>query len=428
MTKGEPSCLVLKDVISTLPANVLSQIMECLPLRDAARASVLSKSWRYTWLSLPKLTFDAIFFRDALKDKQFDGSEFYVLVSKVLLYHVGPVSKFHLYIPKLQSTGCFIAPCLSYLSKNSVKEITLRNDYLGRITLSSYLFSCLDLEKLQLNRFKLDVPFSFKGFRNLLNLELDDALFIGNSFRRLVDCCPQLETLTLLKWSDWKGIHIHAPKMKHLTLSGKFEAIWLKSPQNLVSLSITLDEMGQNDRISRFQELIQLLSELSELEKLAVGGYTCKALTSGGIVSLLPFKYKCLKVLQLSNIDANDFSEFRFVTGIIRSCPVIQVLKISFSSLVSVGVISVEHEIDTAMSCSLDHLREVETAGVKGLSMELKLIGFLLNHSSALYQFKIKPSVTIEANLESQMTRQLMRFPRASPKAEIIYVDPKSSM
>lgn len=49
------------DVLSNFPDIVVDDILIHLPLRDAVRASILSKKWRYNWCRLPVLTLDKHF-------------------------------------------------------------------------------------------------------------------------------------------------------------------------------------------------------------------------------------------------------------------------------------------------------------------------------------------------------------------------------
>ncbi|KAK1374522.1 hypothetical protein POM88_030715 [Heracleum sosnowskyi] len=50
------------DRISNLPGNVTDHILERLPLHDAARTSILSKTWTGLWGMHPNLVFDEAFF------------------------------------------------------------------------------------------------------------------------------------------------------------------------------------------------------------------------------------------------------------------------------------------------------------------------------------------------------------------------------
>ncbi|KAK9276598.1 hypothetical protein L1049_006133 [Liquidambar formosana] len=60
-----------------------------------------------------------------------------------------------------------------------------------------------------------------------------------------------------------------------------------------------------------------------------------------------------------------------------------------------------------------------------GLRPELELIKILLARSPALEKMFIERDVSIDKNAELYMTIELMRFRRASSKAEIIYLEPE---
>ncbi|EFH39321.1 hypothetical protein ARALYDRAFT_920597 [Arabidopsis lyrata subsp. lyrata] len=47
-----------KDIISTLPEPLICQILSCLPTKEAALTSLLSKKWRYLFAFTPNLEFD----------------------------------------------------------------------------------------------------------------------------------------------------------------------------------------------------------------------------------------------------------------------------------------------------------------------------------------------------------------------------------
>lgn len=86
--------LAPRDLISDLPANVIDGIVKQLPLHDAARLGVLSRKWRHAWMSLKHLKFDALFFKEVMKNKRSKIYEFYSIVSKVLLSHNGSIVEF----------------------------------------------------------------------------------------------------------------------------------------------------------------------------------------------------------------------------------------------------------------------------------------------------------------------------------------------
>ncbi|MFS8029610.1 putative F-box domain, leucine-rich repeat domain superfamily, F-box-like domain superfamily [Helianthus anomalus] len=53
------------DRITTLPRAIVETILCLLPIKEAARTSVLSREWRYKWTIIPKLAF----YQDHVKNR-----------------------------------------------------------------------------------------------------------------------------------------------------------------------------------------------------------------------------------------------------------------------------------------------------------------------------------------------------------------------
>lgn len=66
-------------------------------------------------------------------------------------------------------------------------------------------------------------------------------------------------------------------------------------------------------------------------------------------------------------------------------------------------------------------LRVAKIAGISGLRSELEFINFVLSNSPFLERMTVKPS-SLDGGLE--LMKELLRFRRASTRAEIIYLDP----
>ncbi|XP_059650291.1 F-box/FBD/LRR-repeat protein At1g13570-like [Cornus florida] len=95
-----------------------------LPLRDAARTSILSKKWRFYWLKLPQLVFDDTMIQDSMKNQNSLQSKLLMTIYQVLLLHNGPIVKFTLSISELE--GCYeIYPLILVLSRGGIKELTI---------------------------------------------------------------------------------------------------------------------------------------------------------------------------------------------------------------------------------------------------------------------------------------------------------------
>ncbi|KAK1394852.1 F-boxfbd/lrr-repeat protein [Heracleum sosnowskyi] len=162
------------DRISNLPRNVIDLILDCLPIRDAARTSILSKPWRDVWVMHPTLVFNLQFFTQ-LCSKTYANAmvvEIKRIISNILLVHNAPISVFQLFIPPhlnlLPETDFWIRN----ISNKGVRKLELLNKYLRTYRMPSYFFSCLELTNLTLSNCSLDPPRGFRGFNNLLNVKL----------------------------------------------------------------------------------------------------------------------------------------------------------------------------------------------------------------------------------------------------------------
>ncbi|KAA8529277.1 hypothetical protein F0562_033924 [Nyssa sinensis] len=84
-------------------------------------------------------------------------------------------------------------------------------------------------------------------------------------------------------------------------------------------------------------------------------------------------------------------------------------------------------EAPDCMDQTLDHLQTVQIGSMKGLKAELFFIKLILAHSPLLEMMFVEYSGEIDTNEGFRISRELMRFSRASPKAEIIYLDSNTS-
>ena len=52
----------MPDYISNMPDNVITNILNCLPLKEAVTTSSLATNWRYKWTLLTDVILDEDFF------------------------------------------------------------------------------------------------------------------------------------------------------------------------------------------------------------------------------------------------------------------------------------------------------------------------------------------------------------------------------
>ncbi|CAN1264254.1 F-box/FBD/LRR-repeat protein At1g13570 [Linum perenne] len=188
--------------ISKLPHNVLDRILTFLPIKEAARTSVLSSKWRYQWRSIPHLVFDADF------ATFHEGNKVMLQIYKALLVHQGPIHRFELAIPGMD---CYpqIDQLIPYLStKNTGKYCYCDDDFIDGVYDPDMvaLFAALPaLKQLELGIELLlgHVPYKLPA-ASLTNLEVLEIP------RLLLDSLPEARVLVCLIMSS--------PNLRRLTI------------------------------------------------------------------------------------------------------------------------------------------------------------------------------------------------------------------
>ncbi|MFS8028400.1 putative F-box domain, leucine-rich repeat domain superfamily, F-box-like domain superfamily [Helianthus anomalus] len=188
------------DFISTLPQNIIEDILTRIPLQEALRTSVLSKKWRYTWRGMPKLVFT-----DKMVTLPSDHLclqlKKYKLVNAifhVLLLHNGPtILEFHCSFVHLLMESEF-AQILSYLARgNTVKQLFIFSDNRS-FKLPVSLVALQGLELVHLENCTLESPLAFHGVSSLTHMTFRNVEVSAQMLQRLISKCPLLQSFVLV--------------------------------------------------------------------------------------------------------------------------------------------------------------------------------------------------------------------------------------
>ncbi|KAJ0837880.1 putative leucine-rich repeat domain superfamily [Helianthus annuus] len=208
-----------------------------------------------------------------------------------------------------------------FLSRQGIKDLTICNDDGPLLNSPTHLFSCLELRHLKLDSCCFDPPASFHGFPNLLSLELRNVQFESGEVVKFFSQCPALTNLKILSHSlyylydklvisssiifELLGV---LPKLQKLYL----EFLWCKfledgakkrSPATfpcLKTLKLSAIDLENGIMLSCAFEMIKSFLNLQTLEIIVTPTYEDDAPKAA--ICSLDVDYNTLGMLQLRSV------------------------------------------------------------------------------------------------------------------------------
>ncbi|XP_059650288.1 F-box/FBD/LRR-repeat protein At1g13570-like [Cornus florida] len=319
------------DRISNLPSHLIETILMLLPLRGAARTSILSKKWRYNWTNIPQLVFDDTLIQDSKENELSLQRRLFMAIYQVLLLHDGPILKFSLCTSQLASSY-EIDQFILFLSRKSVMGFSFGISKDQQYTLPSSFFSCSQLRHLKLSNCEFVPPLTFNGFSSLVQefAQVSIGRYVGN----LVSSCPLLEKVTLAGSTHFECIEIDAPNLKYLNLGYRFVAF----------------------------------------------------LTVAGVPERLPFTLDHLQNLELWELCFGEIAELAFALCLLKSSPNLEYFQIRLLSNKNDAIPPVLEllEMQDHSDVAFNQLREAAMRFVSGTRPELEFIKLILAKSPLL--------------------------------------------
>ncbi|XP_071718678.1 F-box/LRR-repeat protein At3g26922-like [Rutidosis leptorrhynchoides] len=146
------------------------------------------------------------------------------------------------------------------------------------------------------------------------------------------------------------------------------------------------------------------------------------------ISNLLPNKANSLKILKIVNINFGDMDQLQGALCMLRNSPNLEQLHMMNSQMSQHLRFDVTPalrylEASNCLGQTLIQLKTIEITRVDGSRPVLLFIKLLLAHSHTLEKLSIQPNVT-DVHQRLNIAKHVMQFPRASSKAELLYLNP----
>ncbi|KAL2242155.1 F-box/FBD/LRR-repeat protein At1g13570-like [Sesamum indicum] len=410
------------DRLSNLPCDIMDNILKLLPLVEAVRTSILSREWRYKWVTIPHLIFDPKTFPPKSITKKYIA---WSVIYQVLLLHKGPIVKFSLKTGPKTIYSPYLDHSLQFLSNHPIEELTL--DHLPFGPIPHFLFAFEHLKHLYLVDAVLRPPRTFKGLGRLVTLHLEQVDFMPGEFKRVISQCPMLECLNLIHTCDvytWGDLEdIDAPNLKSFYFSGFLTLISFKNAPLLTELSMMSWSYGLDDYKN---DLIEYFDVRGSVTRLVYDDHFFNVLSRCGLPQKLPHNLNFLQFLSFPRISFSSISEVSCAVCLIRSSPNLRSLEITLSTSSDVPEMKTTAEFLMKMQKEgefpvMSRLEYVKIEALSGLEPEMEFVKLLLSAATVLRKLEIC-SIYSGAGSEagSKMFSELLSFRPASPNVQFI--------
>ncbi|CAH2064637.1 unnamed protein product [Thlaspi arvense] len=207
-----------EDRISSLPDDLLIQILLRVPTEDAVATTFLSKRWRYVWTMLPRLVY--------IESEQ-SKSVWWLLDQSIRFYQAPILERLCIILGPLCPVDVDVVNWLAKAVECCVRNLVFALHWKSEpIRMPNTLYTCNTLASLTLsNKILVDAP-SPVSLPSLTQLELRHVAYKDEDSQvRLLSGCPVLKHLVVLRHADGdvddnvRKFSVKVPSLKKLLYS-----------------------------------------------------------------------------------------------------------------------------------------------------------------------------------------------------------------
>ncbi|KAL5707997.1 hypothetical protein ACHQM5_018839 [Ranunculus cassubicifolius] len=429
------------DRISNLPESIRNHIVSFLPMVDAIRTSVLSKSWRNVCSSLSNLVFDQQLFDEM--------SGFKDSVSQLIDHRDGSnVQVFKLVVDVDDSIIPHIHAWISYVVQHNVEKLYLIAQSRKLDSLPCSLFTSRTLTVLYLCDIHLELPavveFPLVKFLHLRWVQWSDV----SQTNQLISNCPMLEVLVIAycSWHKFDVLVISCPKLKMLVVKSArslqevkiscpnlYECRYHGYPPDISSetlsslLLATLhffpSEDFQDWQNGMPQRVTKIFMELHNVLHLVLEEFALASLSKNrDLFANIQIQLCSITFLELDVISMEN--QVQFVASLLSIFPNLQIFHVFFKEPCPLAsFLNLEGHYQPQISSDLGALKGITIKGLKGNDIELYLVRHLLEKAKGLLDMEISYSRDLDENepRRSVIGKKIEQFVKASRNAIISF-------
>ncbi|PWA93275.1 FBD-like protein [Artemisia annua] len=406
------------DRLTSLPEDILSQILSLMPTKFAVRTSILSKRWRYTWTLIRNLDFD-------------DSIPIYRLclfVYRVLVRcETTQLDTFRLNFSKYLIPWRTLSKWIREAIRLNVCELDIQ---VKNPKLPLSIFTCKTLTKLRLH-LNHSYSFNWDGSCNLpclktLDIVVHSKFSIEYAFK-VIHGCPSLETLSLILYrGDLKVYNFKIPSLKRLKLK------FFQSSVNKVVLNVSSLEylfLGGNLFSFFFMENLSSLVEAKVSCEIRYIHFLSDFLKGiSGVKSLyLTFKYQYWRdnpVVYLPKFPNLKYLELKGHAG--TALNLIHKFLESSSELEHLYIEKLDgrhwNEPESVPTCMLMNLKTIEYDLIKASKCNIHFLKFMLGNSKVLKKLTVTNRAMKSLKGNERFCARLSGLPKASRDCQLHFI------
>ncbi|TXG67750.1 hypothetical protein EZV62_009025 [Acer yangbiense] len=424
-----------RDIISSLPCELLSYIFGFLPFKEAARTSILSTKFRHIWHGIDRIDLQENYFiqdDETERNKMNQRREFinFAFHCWSKNFTAKTINAFSLAFTRPRNFYVETYNLIRFSVARNVKALTLdfhnpiwREDGLenhgGVFDLPVFVYSYQGFESLKLFSCNF-LASEFRNYTALKELSLGWIQLGPNSVRTLLMYCPLLESFSLKKcWNIHERldisrpnlrlknlvvdrcnflsglVRIQAPNLRFFKYSGKVARFNFES--RLTYMQEAELDFGQQSEFSGVADLLyDLIDQLFSVRVLTVCSFLLQVIPIGEEpLDLL----KTLNVRHLTLKTSMRSFEFDGIIFMLKCCPLLETLTINNLRPARIFPDDVPpFELDPeefwtnnliVHRCIKTSLKVVEVLGFQGTGNEILMLHYLISFGSVLEEVNL---------------------------------------